>query len=85
MSGRCMPYLDGREPGEGKKVLEADISEAFKAQKTFCSREWKRLYANGTVVKWLQQGADFFLGNDAKTAIPASEYFDPTLYLSVMS
>jgi NitT/TauT family transport system substrate-binding protein len=63
----------------------ADIIEQLKAQKMFTSREWKRLYADGTVVKWLQQASDFFMA-DAKVsdATPASEYFDPSLYLSVI-
>jgi NitT/TauT family transport system substrate-binding protein len=63
----------------------SDITESFRAQKMFTSREWKRLYADGTVVKWLQQASDFFMA-DAKVsdATPASEYFDPSLYLSVI-
>jgi len=27
----------------------------------FLSREWKRLYADRTVAKWLQQVSDFFM------------------------
>jgi NitT/TauT family transport system substrate-binding protein len=63
----------------------ADIGEQLRAQKMFTSREWKRLYADGTVVRWLQQASDFFMA-DAKIsdATPASEYFDPALYLSVI-
>jgi NitT/TauT family transport system substrate-binding protein len=63
----------------------AIITESLRAQKMFTSREWKRLYADGTVVKWLQQASDFFMA-DAKIsdATPASEYFDPSLYLSVI-
>ena len=63
----------------------ADITELFRAQKMFTSREWKRLYTDGSVVKWLQQASDFFMA-DAKVsdATPASEYFDPSLYLSVI-
>jgi len=61
----------------------SDIMESLKAQKMFTSREWKRLYADGTVVKWLQQASDFFM-TEARTsdAMPASEYFDPSIYLS---
>jgi NitT/TauT family transport system substrate-binding protein len=63
----------------------ANITESLRAQKMFTSREWKRLYADGTVVRWLQQASDFFMA-DAKVsdASPASEYFDPSLYLSVI-
>lgn len=63
----------------------ADISEALKAQKMFSSREWKRLYADGTVVKWLQQVSDFFMADAAvANPIPATEYFDPNLYLATI-
>ena len=63
----------------------ADITEAFKAQKMFSSREWKRLYSDGTVTKWLQQVSDFFMVEaGVASAKPASEYFDPSLYLSTI-
>jgi NitT/TauT family transport system substrate-binding protein len=52
----------------------------------FSSREWKRLYADGTVVKWLQQVSDFFM-TDAGTAAEQSarDYFDPSLYLATIA
>jgi NitT/TauT family transport system substrate-binding protein len=63
----------------------ADIAEQLKAQKMFTSREWKRLYADGTVVRWLQQASDFFMAEARiSDATPASEYFDPSLYLSTV-
>jgi NitT/TauT family transport system substrate-binding protein len=64
----------------------ADVAEALKAQKMFSSREWKRLYSDGTVVKWLQQVSDFFMADAGATgSIPARDYFDPTLYLGTIS
>lgn len=63
----------------------SDIAEQLKAQKMFTSREWKRLYADGTVVRWLQQVSDFFMAEaSVSDATPASEYFDPSLYLSTV-
>jgi NitT/TauT family transport system substrate-binding protein len=64
----------------------ADIAEALKAQKMFSSREWRKLYSDGTVVKWLQQVSDFFV-NDAgmTTATPANDYFDSSLYLATVN
>ena len=63
----------------------SDIAEALKAQKMFTSREWRRLYVDGTVTKWLQQVSDFFMADAGITGSkPASEYFDPDLYLSVI-
>lgn len=68
-----------------KQASKADIAEVLRAQKMFSAREWKRLYSDGTVVKWLQQVSDFFMA-DAGVAksVPASEYFDPKLYLSTV-
>nr|WP_284270188.1 ABC transporter substrate-binding protein [Bradyrhizobium iriomotense] len=61
----------------------ADITEAFKAQKLYSSREWKRLYSDGTVVKWLQQVSDFFMADaGVASAVRASDYFDTGLYLA---
>ena len=64
----------------------ADIAEALKAQKMFSSREWRRLYSDGTVVKWLQQVSDFFMTEtSAANSIRAIDYFDPELYLSTVA
>ena len=63
-----------------------DINEQFKAQKMFTSRDWKRLYSDGTVVNWLQQSTDFFMANAGiKDFTPASKYFDPSLYLKTIT
>jgi NitT/TauT family transport system substrate-binding protein len=74
------------QKGHYPQVSLRDITESFRAQKLFSSREWKRLYADGTVVKWLQQASDFFTeeGNVQKP-IPASEYFAPSLYLQTVA
>jgi len=68
-----------------KTVPLADLKEQFGAQKVFTSAEWSKLYADGTVTKWLQQVTDFFT-EFAKipNAVPASKYFDPKLYLDVV-
>ncbi|WP_029081640.1 hypothetical protein [Bradyrhizobium sp. th.b2] len=63
----------------------ADIEEALAAQKMFSSREWKRLYADGSVARWLQQVSDFFLTEvSIAPATPATQYFDPSLYLATV-
>lgn len=63
----------------------ADIVEALKVQKLYSSREWKQLYANGTVVKWLQQVSDFFMTDAGVTdSLRAGDYFDTRLYLSTI-
>ena len=63
----------------------ADIQEQFKAQEMFTSQEWRKLYADGTVTKWLQQSTDFFMANAGiSDAMPASTYFDPSLDLTAI-
>jgi NitT/TauT family transport system substrate-binding protein len=73
------------QKGHYPQASVGDIAEALKAQKMFSSREWKRLYSDGTVVKWLQQVSDFFMTDAGVTnARPATEYFDPSLYLATI-
>jgi len=63
----------------------ADINESFTAQKMFMSQEWKKMYSDGTVTRWLQQTTDFFMANArVKDSTPASKYFDPSLYLQTI-
>jgi NitT/TauT family transport system substrate-binding protein len=51
----------------------------------FTSAEWSKMYADGTVTKWLQQVTDFFSGfASIPNALPASQYFDPKLYLDTV-
>jgi len=81
-----------RNPGPAAQALHdkhynqaklSDVTEAFKAQKMFTSREWRRLYSDGTVIKWLQQVSDFFIA-EGRIANPvsAADYFDSSLYLA---
>lgn len=67
------------------QVPLADIKEQYQAQKMFTSAEWAKLYQDGTVTGWLQKTTDFFV-DFAKipNAVPASQYFDPKLYLQVV-
>jgi NitT/TauT family transport system substrate-binding protein len=68
-----------------KASRPGDIAEAFKAQKLYSAREWRRLYADGTVVKWLQQVSDFFMADaSANGVVRASDYFDTQLYLAAV-
>jgi NitT/TauT family transport system substrate-binding protein len=50
------------------QVPLTDLKEQFQAQKAFAAEEWRKLFADGTVTKWLQQ-------------VPASQYFYPSLFL----
>jgi NitT/TauT family transport system substrate-binding protein len=68
-----------------RELSKADVAELLRAQKMFSAREWKRLYSDGTVVKWLQQVSDFFMADaGVNQFVPASEYFDPKPYLATV-
>jgi NitT/TauT family transport system substrate-binding protein len=67
------------------QVPLADFKEQFKASKYFTSAEWRKLYADGTVTKWLQQVTDFFAkAGNIQNPVPASQYFDAKLYLDTV-
>jgi NitT/TauT family transport system substrate-binding protein len=64
------------------QVPLSDLKEQFAAQKMFTSAEWKKLYTDGTVTNWLQQVTDFFVKvANIPNPVPASQYFDPKLFL----
>ena len=64
----------------------SDLKEQFAAQKMFTAHDWKKLYADGTVTKWLQQSTDFFMANaGVKDFTPAVKYFDTSLYLATVA
>lgn len=64
--------------------LEA-FRDQFKASRYYDSGEWRKLYADGSVTRWLQQVTDFFakFGN-IQSPVPASTYFDTRLYLDTI-
>ena len=68
-----------------KEVPLPDLKEQFGAQKVFSNAEWRRHFADGTVVKWLQQVTDFFVKfGGIQNPVPASQYFDPKIYLDTI-
>ena len=61
------------------------FAEQFKASKYFTSAEWRKLYADGTATRWLQQVTDFFVAaGGIQNPVPASKYFLPKLYLETV-
>jgi NitT/TauT family transport system substrate-binding protein len=82
------------KPDEALEILQAsyydtvplsDLKEQYQAQKVFTSTEWRALYADGTVTKWLNQVTDFFAEQAGiDSPVPADEYFRPELYLEVI-
>lgn len=77
--------LDALQKNHYKEVPLSDLKEQYKAQKMFTSKEWRKLYADGTVTTWLQQVTDFFVRfGGIQNPVPASKYFDPKLYLETV-
>jgi NitT/TauT family transport system substrate-binding protein len=65
-------------------VPERDIREQFGAMRVFPTAVWRRLYSNGTIAEWLQQVTDFYTRvAKIENPVPASQYFDPSIFLSV--
>jgi NitT/TauT family transport system substrate-binding protein len=65
-----------------KNVPLDELKEQFRAQKVFSSSEWRKLYADGTVTKWLNQVTDFFVESGGITnPVRAEHYFMPQLYM----
>ncbi len=68
-----------------KDMPLADFKDSMKFSKYYTSAEWRKLYADGTVTKWLQQVTDFFaVAGNIASPVPASKYFDPQLYLQTV-
>jgi NitT/TauT family transport system substrate-binding protein len=77
--------LESLQKNHYQQVPLSDLKEQFKAQKMFTSKDWKKLYADGTVTKWLQQVTDFFVRfGGIQNPVPASQYFDAKLYLETI-
>jgi NitT/TauT family transport system substrate-binding protein len=68
-----------------QQVPLADLKEQMGAQRVFPSQEWAELFKDGTVTGWLQQVTDFYVSvGGIDNPVPASEYFDPSLYIEVV-
>ncbi len=66
-------------------VALPELKNQYAAQKMFTSQEWRKLYQDGTVTGWLQQVTDFFVRfGGIQNPVPASKYFDPSLYLDTL-
>ena len=77
--------LEALQKKRYEQVPLTDLKEQYQAQKMFTSAEWRKLYADGTVTGWLQQVTDFFVRfGKIENPVPASKYFDPSLYLATV-
>ena len=77
--------LESLQKSQYTQVPLPDLKDQFRASKYFTASEWRAMYADGTVTKWLQQVSDFFVevGNIANP-VPATQYFDPKPYLETI-
>ncbi len=59
--------------------------EQFGAMRVFPTAVWRRLYSNGTITEWLQQVTDFYTRvTKIENPLTAAQYFDPSIFLSVI-
>ena len=85
MIARTNEFLEVLQKNYYQQVPARDLKEQFGAQRVFPTAEWKKLYGNGTVTRWLQQVTDFFVTVAAiENPVPATEYFDPKLFLATI-
>jgi NitT/TauT family transport system substrate-binding protein len=67
------------------QVPDRDIREQFGAMRVFPTAVWRRLYSNGTITEWLQQVTDFYTRvGKIENPVQAAQYFDPSVFLSVV-
>jgi NitT/TauT family transport system substrate-binding protein len=67
------------------QVEAAAFTDQFKASKYFTSAEWRQMHSDGTTTRWLQQVTDFFVtAGNIQNPVPASQYFDPKIYLETV-
>jgi sulfonate transport system substrate-binding protein len=67
------------------QVPARDLKEQFGAERVFPTAVWRQLYETGKVTKWLQQVSDFFVRiGGIENAVPADQYFDPSIFLATI-
>jgi len=82
LTGNPDDALETLQKKQYPQVPLGDLKKQFAAQKVFPVAEWRKLFGDGTVTKWLQQVTDFFVATgNISNPIPASQYFDPSIYM----
>ncbi len=83
--GKTDEALDLLQKKHYPQVPIADLKEQYQGQKVFATKEWSQMFADGTVTGWLQQVTDFYVGfAKIPNAVPAKDYFDPSIYIETM-
>jgi NitT/TauT family transport system substrate-binding protein len=66
-------------------VPAAELREEFGAQKVLSSREWRKIYLDGTILNWLQRVTNFYVSLYAiQRPVPAAQYFDRSIYVDTI-
>jgi len=85
LTGKTDEALEVLQKKHYPQVPLGDLKEQYAAEKAFPAAEWRKLYGDGTVTKWLQQVTDFFVATgNIPSPIPASQYFDPSIYMDAI-
>jgi NitT/TauT family transport system substrate-binding protein len=62
----------------------AEIDESWKAEKVETTKNWVKLYQDGTVVKWIGQVEKVFIEiGSIPDYVDPKQFFDPNIFLSV--
>ena len=77
--------LETLQKNHYQQVPLSDLKVQYKAQKMFTSGEWRKMYADGTVTKWLQRSPTSIVRfGGIQNAMPASKYFETKPYLDTV-
>jgi len=64
------------------KVNLSEFRQQFEAEKVYSARDWRKMYAEGTVTALLQQVTNFYVTfATIERPVPATQYFDTSIYL----
>jgi NitT/TauT family transport system substrate-binding protein len=65
------------------KVDPSEFRHQFEAEKVYSARDWRQMYAEGTVTALLQQVTNFYVTfATIQRPVPAIQYFDTSIYLN---
>jgi len=65
------------------RVDPSEFRQQFDAEKVYSARDWRPMYAEGTVTALLQQVTNFYATfANIQRPVPATQYFDASIYLN---
>lgn len=70
---------------EMRQVSLDEVKAQYQAQKMFPAEEWRGLYQDGTVNRWLDQVTEFFAKNGPiPNPVMSDRYFDKSIFLDAV-